>query len=142
MVNGLLAAEIDPVVWGTPANFNGFRLGSVNARHSSSGHQPNFAALNRGHHLYSAGRPSRWAHILVFTVSQAAVQLLQYGAFVMTFAMLPGLIVPLLSPYYGIRQAIALLHCGYYLLSSISFSRLISAVADWMSTTLPHMMWP
>jgi len=25
MVNfGLLAAEIDPVVWGTPANFNGF----------------------------------------------------------------------------------------------------------------------
>jgi len=27
MVNfGLLAAEIDPVVWGTPANFNGFRI--------------------------------------------------------------------------------------------------------------------
>ena len=26
MVNfGPLAAEIDPVVWGTPANFNGFR---------------------------------------------------------------------------------------------------------------------
>ena len=33
----------------------------------SSGHQPNFAALNIGCHLYSAGRPSRWAfaHILV-----------------------------------------------------------------------------
>ena len=28
---------------------------------SSSGRQPNFAALNRGRHLYSAGRPSRWA---------------------------------------------------------------------------------
>ena len=42
-------------------------LGSVTARHSSSGHQPNFVALNRGCHLYSAGRPSRWAlaHILV-----------------------------------------------------------------------------
>jgi len=27
MVNfGLLAAEIDPVVWGTPTNFNGFRV--------------------------------------------------------------------------------------------------------------------
>jgi len=27
MVNfGLLAAEIDAVVWGTPANFNGFRV--------------------------------------------------------------------------------------------------------------------
>jgi len=28
---------------------------------SSSGRQPNFAALNRGCHLYSAGRRSRWA---------------------------------------------------------------------------------
>jgi len=44
------------------------RLGSVTARHSSSELQPNFAALNRGRHLYSAGRPSRWAlaHILVY----------------------------------------------------------------------------
>jgi len=34
---------------------------------SSSGRQPNFAALNRGRHLCSAGRPSRsaLAHILV-----------------------------------------------------------------------------
>jgi len=59
-----LAAEIGPVVWGTAANFKGFqlsRLGSVTALHSSSGRQPNFAALNRGRHLYSAGRPSRWA---------------------------------------------------------------------------------
>jgi len=33
----------------------------------SSGRQPNFAALNTGRHLYSAGRPSRSAltHILV-----------------------------------------------------------------------------
>jgi len=36
-------------------------LGSVNERHSSSGCQPNFAAFNRGRHLYSAGRPLRWA---------------------------------------------------------------------------------
>jgi len=43
------------------------RHGSVTARHSSIGRQPNFAALNRRRHLYSAGRPSRWAmaHILV-----------------------------------------------------------------------------
>ena len=42
-------------------------LGSVTARHSSSGCQPNFATLNRGRHPYLAGRPSRWAlaHILV-----------------------------------------------------------------------------
>ena len=46
------------------------RLGSVTARHSSSGRQQNFAVLNRGRHLYSAGRPSRWAlaHILVVLV--------------------------------------------------------------------------
>ena len=45
------------------------RLGSVTARQSSSGRQPNFAALNRGRHLCSAGRPSRWAsaHILFFS---------------------------------------------------------------------------
>ena len=43
------------------------RLGIVTARQSSSGHQPNIAALNIGRHQYSAGRPSRWAfaHILV-----------------------------------------------------------------------------
>jgi len=43
------------------------RLGNVTARHSSSGRQPNFAALSRRRRLYSAGRPSRWAlaHIIV-----------------------------------------------------------------------------
>jgi len=41
--------------------------GSLTARHSISGHQPNFAAFSRGRHLYSAGRSSRWAsaHIIV-----------------------------------------------------------------------------
>ena len=121
MVNfGQLAAEIISLLWGTPANFNGFcvlpssllrcclleanhtlhdvwpcpallhyiyiiwgllppdrilpvakftlrpslafsYIGTVTAWHSSSGRQPNFAALNRGRHLYSAGRPSGWA---------------------------------------------------------------------------------
>jgi len=70
MVNfGTLAAEIDPVDWGTPANFNRFRV-LVALLHDiySSGRQPNFAALNRGRHLCAAGRPSRWAlaHILVY----------------------------------------------------------------------------
>jgi len=69
MVNfGPLMAEIGSGVWGTLANFIGFRdLAALPGRHCSSGCQPNFAALNRGRHLYSAGRPSRWAlaHILV-----------------------------------------------------------------------------
>ena len=55
MVNfGPLAAEIVSLVWGTPANFNGFRVLAA-LLHSQT------AALNRGRHLYSAGWPSRWA---------------------------------------------------------------------------------
>jgi len=55
MVNfGPLAAEILSLVWDTPANFNGFRVLAA-LLHSKT------AALNRGRHLYSAGRPSRWA---------------------------------------------------------------------------------
>jgi len=44
------------------------RLGSVTAWQSSSERQSNFAALNRGRHLCSAGWPSRWAlaHISSF----------------------------------------------------------------------------
>ena len=47
-------------------------IGSVTAPHSSSGRQTNIAALSRGHHLYSARRPSRWAlaHILVINYYQ------------------------------------------------------------------------
>jgi len=43
------------------------RFGSITARQSSSGRQPDFAVLNRGRHLCLARRPSRWAlaHILV-----------------------------------------------------------------------------
>jgi len=55
MVNfGPLAAEIVSLVWGTPANFNGFHILAA-LLHSQT------AASNRGRHLYSAGRPSRWA---------------------------------------------------------------------------------
>ena len=55
------------LTWGTPTNFNGF---CVLAASSSSGRQPNFAALNRVRHLCSAGWPSGWAlaHILVAEV--------------------------------------------------------------------------
>jgi len=47
---------------GHPCKFQRIsHLGSVTAQHSSSGRQPNFAALNRGRHLYSVGWSSRWA---------------------------------------------------------------------------------
>jgi len=52
---------------GHPANFNGFRVLAALLHGIPVGRQPNFAALNTGCHLYSAGRPSRWtlAYILV-----------------------------------------------------------------------------
>jgi len=53
MVNfGLLAAETDPVVWGTPANFNGFRVLAALLHGTPIGRQPNIAALARRRHLY------------------------------------------------------------------------------------------
>jgi len=63
---------------GHPSKFQGL---SLTARYSSSGRQPIFAVLNRGHHLYSAGRPSRWAsaHILVFHLLFGNAQLLYCG---------------------------------------------------------------
>ena len=56
---------------GHPSKFERVsRLGSVTARHSSSGRQPKFAAFNIGRRIHSDGRPSRWAlaHILVCQV--------------------------------------------------------------------------
>jgi len=51
-----------PTSLGYPCKFQRIsHLRSVTARHFSGGRQPNFAALNRGRHLYSAARPSRWA---------------------------------------------------------------------------------
>jgi len=68
MVNfGPLAAEIVSLVWGTPRNFNGFRVLAALLHGTLAVGVSQTAALNRGRHLYSAGRPSRWAlaHILV-----------------------------------------------------------------------------
>ena len=70
MVNfGLLAAEIGWPVWGTLQISTGFASWQRYCSTSSSGRQPNFAALNRGRHLYSAGQPSRYslAHISSLT---------------------------------------------------------------------------
>ena len=62
MVNfGPPAAEIDSLVWGTPANFNGFCVLAALLHGALGVGVSQTAALNRGHHLYSAGRPSRWA---------------------------------------------------------------------------------
>jgi len=72
---------------GHPCKFQRvLRISSVTARHTNSGRQPNFAALNRGRHLYSAGKPSRWAfaHILVYfnyAADNTVVIFLEFGRF-------------------------------------------------------------
>ena len=49
-----------------------------------------------------------------------------------------------LWPPYVIGQAIIFLPCGFFFYLLSFFPRLISDVADWMSTIglLPHMVWP
>jgi len=69
MVNfGPLAAEIVSLVWGTPGNFNGFRVLATLLHGTLVVGVSQTAAFNRGRYLYSAGRPSRWAlaHISSF----------------------------------------------------------------------------
>jgi len=58
---GPLAAEIVSLVWGTPGNFNGFGVLAALLHGTLVVSVSQTAALNRGRHLYSAGRPSRWA---------------------------------------------------------------------------------
>jgi len=87
---GPLAAEIGWRVWGTPANFNGFRIlaALLHGTLVVGVNQNLLAALNRGRNLYSAGRPLRWAlaHILVldktqkwFSTAQGSCSLVAYG---------------------------------------------------------------
>jgi len=55
MVNfGPLAAEIVSLVWGTPGNFNGFRVLAALLHRTLVVGVSQTAALNRGCHLYSA----------------------------------------------------------------------------------------
>ena len=64
---GPLTADIGSGVWDTPANFNGFRVLAALLHSTVVVGVSQTTALNRGRHLHSAGRPSRWAlaHILV-----------------------------------------------------------------------------
>ena len=68
MVNFGPAAEIVLLAWGTPDKFNGFRVLAALLHGTLVVGVSQTAALNRERHLYSAGRPSRWAltHISSF----------------------------------------------------------------------------
>jgi len=79
---GPLAAEIVSLVSGTPANFNGFRVLAAILHGTVVVSVSQTAALNRGCHLYSAGRPSHWAlaHISSFFVTSIPSGILIYSA--------------------------------------------------------------
>ena len=168
MVNfGPVAADIGPVVLGHPYKFQRVsRLRSVTARHSSSGHQPNFVALNRGRHLYLAGRPSRWAlaHISSFVsltrLYYDRVTLMFLNRFIRAHSLTisktlifvcrlsnstlrPSLAISTLTSLWSaLCNRAGHIYFHPVVCSSVFFPRLISAVADWMSTILPHMVWP
>jgi len=78
MVNfGPLAAEIVSLIRGTPGNFNGFRVLEALLYGTLVVGVSQTVALNRGRHLYSAGRPSRWAfaHISSFSFFSTAARI-------------------------------------------------------------------
>jgi len=100
MVNfGLQAAEIISLVWGTPANFNGFRVLAALLHGTLVVGVSQTATFNRGRHLYSAGRPSGWAlvHISSFYLS---IYLLFYSS--------PNLSGRRLDVYYTLTHGVAL----------------------------------
>jgi len=75
-----LAAEIVSLVWGTPGNFNGFRVLAALLHGTLIVGISQTASLNRGCHLYLAGRPSRWA--LAHISSCCCIILMLYVLFV------------------------------------------------------------
>jgi len=77
MVNlGPLTAEIGSTIWGPLPISTGFASWQRYCTTSSSGRQLNFAALNRGRHLCSAGRPSRWALAHISSILYFSILLL------------------------------------------------------------------
>ena len=76
---------------------------------SSSGRQPNFAALNKGRHLCSAGRPSGWALAHIIVKFQASYSELD---------------VDWVHPWVGLGQA--LISCANYWQEESDFYRHIA----------------
>jgi len=83
-------------------------------------------ALNRGRHVYSVGRPSRWAlaHILVVVVVVVVVVIPSHHT-VVWLGYLVNCVFVILSflwSSYVIGQTIIFLSCGFFYLSSSSSS--------------------
>jgi len=135
MVNfGLLTAEICWRLWGTPAHFNGFRVlaALLHGTLAVDVEQTAPPIFQGGHHV------GHWPTFLVR--SQFSLRL-PYGIG-QAIVFCPVVSFLLMAALYVIG--------GHYIfvlwfLPSIYlsfFRRLISAVAEWMPTILPYMVWP
>jgi len=102
MVNfGLLAAEIVSLVWDTPANFNGFRVLAALLHGTLVVGISQTAAFNRGRHLYSAGRPSRWAFA---HISSIVFVLFACSLFARVYRLLQLLFFPASADFYTLTS--------------------------------------
>ena len=65
---------------------------------------------------------------------------------VLDIFLLAVLVIVTMKPFlwlpYVIGRPYIFLCCGLFVFFFLFFPRLISAVGDWMSTLLPHMVWP
>ena len=147
MVNfGPLSAEIVLEVWAPQLLSTASASWQRFCTACSSGRRPNFAVLNRGRHLYSAGRPSHWALAHISSL----------GCIRHFTAIAWEIVIPVCNTdgqlLHNCRVILLLLfmvalwnradHYVFILFILSFFPRLISAVRDWMSTILPHMVWP
>ena len=78
----------------TPANFNGFRVLAALLHGTLVVGVGQTAALNRGRHLYSAGRPSRWALAHISSLCSFCVHYNQLYS-------LQGLMVYIFTPHHS-----------------------------------------
>ena len=97
--------------------------------------RPEFTPTHHLHFTWQGGHPVRqWAVELSIVASKSN----NYESSVKSYTFL--FVEALLWSPYVIGKTIIFLPCGFYFLSSFLFPRLISAVGDWMSTILPHMV--
>jgi len=136
MVNfGPLAAEIVSLLWGTPANFNGFRV---------------LAALLHGTPVVGVSQTlRRWTEGAT-CIRQGGHYIGHWPTFLVNSKMewctsVQHFTTNSMIIYYGCPMDRA----GHYIFALwflsffyLFFRRLISAAADRMSTILPHMVWP
>jgi len=116
-----LAAEIGLVVWVTPANFNEFRV---------------LAALLNGTVVVGVSQTLRRSTEGATYIRQGGHHVGHWPTFLVPSFFFFMVALCNRADHYIFMQWFLLL------LSSFLFPRLISVVGDWMSTILPHMVWP